>query len=287
MKKIIIILFLAALPAVTVFSESNPHDSLLFDGENSMRTETYYSKTSAECEYRVTYVKGNATGKIRKMQIFDACGQIDTIYVYENGAIEKYSVIKGGEHVKTGPESSVKIELSDGSYMFLGPNTDYTLPSNICETLKQSYLDAGGVYIKIKKLIGGGEFQVSDRMMIVGVRGTEFSVEIVEVNGIEYSIIKVYESAVEVSLKDIDTKGFENKNEELTRLIEQYQAGKITLEEFSAKSLELTKAIQNVTSNLKLTQIVEAGYMLKTDGKVLGDPVQFNASEDTWFKINE
>ena len=34
MKKIIIILFLAALPAVTVFSESNPHDSLLFDGEN-------------------------------------------------------------------------------------------------------------------------------------------------------------------------------------------------------------------------------------------------------------
>jgi hypothetical protein len=33
--------------------------------------------------------------------------------------------------------------------------------------------------------------------------------------------------------------------------------------------------------------MVEPGYFVKTDGKVLGDPVQFNTTEDTWFKINE
>lgn len=286
MKKIIGIIFLGIILSGNVLSEPNPHDSLLFDGENNIRTETFISKTDNDCEYRVTYVKGNATGKIKKMTIFEACGK-DTVYEYENGAIEKYSVIKGGEHVKTGPESSVNIELSDGSSIFLGPNTDYTLPSNVCDILRQSYLDAGGVYIKIKKLIGGGKFEVSDRGMIVGVRGTEFSVEIVEVNGIEFSVIKVYESAVEVSLKNIDTKSYENKSDELQKLSEDMQAGKITMEEYSAKSMEITRQLQNESSNLKLTQIVEAGHMLKTDGKVLGEPVQFNTSEDTWFKINE
>jgi hypothetical protein len=36
-----------------------------------------------------------------------------------------------------------------------------------------------------------------------------------------------------------------------------------------------------------MSQVVEPGYLLKHDGKVLGDPVPFNTSEDTWFKISE
>jgi len=101
-------------------------------------TETYYSKSDEECVYRVTYVKGTATGKIRKMSIIDVCGiRKDTIYEYQNGAIEKYSVIKGGEQVKTGPESTAKIELSDGSSIVLGPNTNYTLPHSACDIEKK------------------------------------------------------------------------------------------------------------------------------------------------------
>ncbi len=287
MKKIFGIIFLGAILSANLLSEPNPHDSLLFDGENNFRIETVNGKTDNECEYRVIYVKGNATGKIKKMQISEVCGQIDTFYQYENGALEKYSVIKGGEQVKTGPESTAKIELSDGSSIVLGPNTEYTLPMNVCDVIRQSYLNSGLLWFKIKKLIGGGKFEISTDRIAMGVRGTEFSVEIIEENGIKYNVTKVYEGSVEVSLKDLDTKGFESKNDELTKLTEQYQAGKITLQEFSAKSLEITQALQNETSNLKLTQIVEAGYMLKTDGKVLGEPVQFNTSEDTWFIINE
>lgn len=287
MKKIIGIIFLGAILSGNVLSEPNPHDSLLFDGENNIRIETSFSKSGNECEYRITYVKGTATGKIRKRQIFDVCGSKDTIDEYENGAITKYSVIKGGEPVKTGPESTAKIELSDGSVIVLGPNTNYTLPVNVCDVIRKGFMDCGSVWTKVKKMIGGGKFEVSTERAVHGVRGTEFTVEILEENGIKYDITKVYEGSVEVSLKDLDTKGYENKGDELTKLTEEFQAGKITIEEYSARSLEITRELQNETSNLKLTQIVEAGFMLKTDGKVLGDPVQFNTSEDTWFKINE
>jgi hypothetical protein len=292
--KILLCLCMLFIAAGTASAKSpftcgiNPHDSLLFDGENAVRTETFYSKSDEECVYRVTYVKGTATGKIRKMQIIDVCGiRKDTIYEYQNGAIEKYSVIKGGEMVKTGPESTAKIELSDGSVIVLGPNTDYTLPVNVCDVIRKSSLNIGSVWTKVKKMIGGGKFEVSTERMTAGVRGTEFSVEIIEENGIKYDVTKVYEGSVDISLKNIDTESYEKKSEELDKLTEDFEAGKITMEEYTKKALEMTQSIKNETKNLKLSQIVEAGYMLKSDGKVLGEPVQFNTSEDTWFNINE
>ena len=288
MKKIIIILFLIALGAGKVLSGSIPYDSLLFDGASNTRTETYYSKGAGECEYRVTYLKGSATGKIRKMQIFDVCGQrTDTVYEYENGAIEKYSVIKGGEQVKTGPESTVKIELSDGSEIVLGPNTDYTLPENVCDLIRQSSLNVGSMWTKIKKMIGGGKFEVSTETMVAGNRGTEYSVEIKEENGIKYNIIKVYEGSVEVTPKHLDTKSFENNGDALTKLNEDLQNGRITQEEYSAKSVEIMQGLQNESSKLNTSVIVNEGFYLKTDGKSAGEPQVLNTSEDNWFKINE
>lgn len=285
MKKIIIILFLAALHTGVVLTGSNPHDSLLFDGGSSISSETYYSNSPKECEYRVTYIKGNATGTIKKKTIYESCGVTDSVFEYENGALKKYSVIQGGEHVKTGPESTVKIELSDGSEILLGPNSDYTLPTNACDILKESFLDFGSIWTKFKKQIGVVPFQVSTERAVHGVRGTEFTVEIIEENGIKYDVTKVYESSVEVSLKEPETRTYEDKGDKFEKLSEDLKAGKITFEEFSK---EIAKDRQNEeTADLKLFKIVEAGYMLKTDGKVLGEPVPFNTSEDKWFIINE
>jgi len=290
MKKIemLVILFLASIPGVNILAGSDPHDSLLSDGSNGFRTETYYSNYENECEYKITYVKGNATGMIRKRHIYDVCGQNDTIDEYENGALVKNSVIKGGEMVKTGPESTARIELSDGSVIVLGPNTNYSLPVNVCDLVRTSFLERGSLWSRIKKLIGGGKFEVStETRSAIGVRGTEFTVEIIEENGIKYDVTKVFEGSVDVSLKGLDTKSYESKAEELAKLTEDFQAGRITMEEYSARSMELTNAIQNETSDLKLSQVVESGYLLKHDGKKLGDPVPFNTSKDIWFIINE
>ena len=270
-----------------LFGGHDPHDSILFDGANTVRTENYFSVTGDECEYRVTYVKGNATGKIKTKRIYEFCGNYDTAYEYENGALQKFSVIKGGEPVKTGPESSAKIELSDGSVIVLGPNTNYTLPENVCDLLKKSFLDIGSIWIKMKRLIGGSKFEVATERAVDGNRGTEYTVEIIEENGIKYDVTKVYEGSVEISLKNIDTKGFENKGDEITKLTEEFQSGKITIEEFEAKSSEITQSLQNETSQIGVIKIVEAGYSLKTDGKILGEPEQFDTSADNWFKISE
>ena len=288
MKKNILILLLATLASSQILYSSGNHDSLLFDGETNIRTETYYSKSDEECVYRVTYVKGTATGKIRKMQVIDVCGiRKDTIYEYQNGAIEKYSVIKGGEIIKTGPESTAKIDLPDGSEIILGPNTNYTLPVNVCDNIRSGSLDIGAIWVKLKRLINGTKFEVTMDRFIVGVRGTEFSVEVIEENGVKYDIVKVYEGSVEVNMKSMDTENFENNQNELARLAEELQAGKITPEEYSARSVELMKVQTGESTKLKVKQLVEAGYVLRSDGKSLGDPVPFNTSEDTWFIINE
>lgn len=291
------ILFVLFITSTDVYSQTNGrnisysagYDSLLFDGESNARTETFYSISGNDCEYRVTYVKGTATGKIKKMQIFDVCGvRKDTIYEYVNGAIEKYSVIKGGEIIKTGPESKVKIELSDGSEILLGPNTNFTLPVNICDNIKTAPLFLGSVWIKLKKLIGGSKFEVSTEIGWSGVRGTEFSVEIIEENGIRYDVTKVYEGSVEVKLVGTgNINSIDEAAKELDKLQEDYNNGKVTMEEYMKKTQEYLAVMQGKAVDMRKSVMVEPGYLVKTDGKVLGDPVQFNTSEDTWFKINE
>jgi hypothetical protein len=136
-------------------------------------------------------------------------------------------------------------------------------------------------------LIGGGKFQISTERACACVRGTEFTVEIKEEDGVKYDIIKVFESSVEVSLIKINTANTENNLDALTKLNENFQSGKITQDEYNKKSLELTQLLQSGSTNLTLSKIVDAGYLLQTDGKALVDPMPFNTSENTWFKISE
>ncbi len=286
MKKNILIL-LAMLASSQILYSSGNHDSLLFDGENILRTETYYSKPGEECEFRITYVKGTATGLIRKTSIYEVCGQTDTTWEYVNGDLKRNTVVKPGEKIKTGPQSTARVELPDGSVIVLGPNSDYTLPSNTCEITKTSFLTKGSLWSRVKKLIGGGKFEVSTHGMGVGVRGTEFTVEVIEENGVNYTVTKVFEGSVEVNLKSVDTKDYEEKLDKQAELTEEWQAGKITMEEYTARSIELANVLMDESKKLKVSQLVEAGYFLRTDGKSLGDPVPFNTSEDTWFIINE
>lgn len=291
------ILLVLFITSADVYSQTNGrnisysagYDSLLFDGESNARTETFYSISGNDCEFRVTYVKGTATGKIKKMQIFDVCGvRKDTIYEYVNGAIEKYSVIKGGEMVKIGPESTAKIELPDGSEIVLGPNTNYTLPTSACDLMSNSSLVMGSLWVKLKKLIGGGKFEVSTERMVNGVRGTEFTIEIIEENGIKNDVTKVYEGSVEVKLVGTgNINSIDEAAKELDKLQEDYNNGKVTMEEYMKKTQEYLAVMQGKAVDMRKSVMVEPGYLVKTDGKVLGDPVQFNTSEDTWFKINE
>lgn len=287
MKKNIILLLLATLASSQFLYSSGNHDSLLFDGENNLRTENYYSKPGEECEFRITYVKGTATGLIRKTSIYEVCGQTDTTWEYVNGDLKRNTVVKPGEKIKTGPESTARVELPDGSVIVLGPNSDYTLPSNACEITKTSFLTRGSLWTRVKKLIGGGQFIISTERMTQGVRGTEFTVEVIEENGVQYNVTKVFEGSVEVGLKNVDTKDYENKQDKFAKLTEEWQAGKITMEEYTARSIELSNELMDESKKLKVSQLVEAGYFLRSDGKSLGDPVPFNTSEDTWFIINE
>jgi len=177
------------------------------------------------------------------------------------------------------------------SLVFEGNNDSYAeLATNTLNSLTgamTSFLTKGSLWSRVKKLIGGGKFEVSTHGMGVGVRGTEFTVEVIEENGVNYTVTKVFEGSVEVNLKSVDTKDYEEKLDKQAELTEEWQAGKITMEEYTARSIELANVLMDESKKLKVSQLVEAGYFLRTDGKSLGDPVPFNTSEDTWFIINE
>jgi hypothetical protein len=189
--------------------------------------------------------------------------------------------------VKTGPGTTAKMELADGSVIIMGPNSSYIFPVNVCELMGSSNLNFGSIWIKVKKIIGGGKFEVSAPVCAVGVRGTEFTVEIKEENGIKFDITKVYEGSVEVSLKNVNTSDFEKGSDALIKLNEDYQTGKISHQEYNIKLTENLHVMKNESENLTLFKIVESGYMLKTSGNTLDEPIPFNPSEDTWFMINE
>ncbi|MBK7159931.1 MAG: hypothetical protein IPH77_15720 [Ignavibacteria bacterium] len=80
------------------------------------------------------------------MQIFDVYGvRKDTIYEYVNGAIEKYSVIKGGEMVKI----DLKAQQNRTPGWFgncMGTNTNYATAYSACDLMSNSSLVMGSLW---------------------------------------------------------------------------------------------------------------------------------------------
>ncbi len=247
-------------------------DSLLYDGHFGKLKPT---DNSADCKITVKYSFGTVDGTKYIIKVYDICGEIDTGMSTKKSEIKTGDKLKYGEEITTGDDSGVDIELWDGSEVKLGPNSSVVIEDYMCEGSVLVQLKNGSIWNKVKHLLGGAKYEVKSGTM-GGVRGTEFTVEYK--NGVE--IIKVYEGAFEVYAPKTknDNKSSAKEMEQLTK---DFQAGKITKEEYQAK---LNEFLQNTNKKIDemTNKMVNAGYMVSFTDKI-SEPVPIDANDYRWF----
>jgi len=269
-------LLFAGISFANIPAFSDPHDSLLFDGEENIQVTS-----DEDCALQVE-ASGSVEAMVRVKVKAMGCGEgPDSVWGWERKQVKTGDYIKAGDEIVTGSDGFLKILLSDGSVIAVDKNSRFTPDNNICDLLKDNISKMiGRVWTKIKKLVGGAKYEVSTERMAMGVRGTEFSVESNE----KMDVLKVYEGTVEVKpVKEIMDKIAEKKNAELEQMNNDFQNGKITMGEYTQKITEVTSDVQNIQQLADFN--VEAGYKcsIDSDGNITG-PEPIEPNDDRWFE---
>ena len=262
---------------------SDPHDSLLFDGGDDGNSTIFLRQFDDiyKCKMKVVNVVGEAWGYVLVDTTVElmGCGEgpyKGVIFVEHYRKIKKGDLLAPGrdEEITTSIGSFLAFTLSDGTGIALGPVSKMTLDSD-CEEHYNigSYEGDICVYQTGKKQV----HITTDRVSIEHLE-TKFSVKVV--NNIDTSVVtKVYEGSVKVSLTNPDMSGLEAKIEQLKN---DYQDGKISIEEFQSKIMEYQEQ-----ANTQLAEIqpvtVEPGYKcIATKNSLKLEPIESN--DDRWWE---
>ena len=101
--------------------------------------------------------------------------------------------------LKTGANAKVEVRFDDGSLMQMGKNSLVSLKEyKYSKNMKSADINLknGSLFAKVNRLRKNSTFQVSTVTSVVGVRGTQFFVEIDKNNNVK---VEVYHGEVEVS----------------------------------------------------------------------------------------
>ena len=249
-------------------------DSLLFDGNNNSIIKP--ANNSDDCKIKVIYAVGTIEGTRYVTKIFKICGQVDTGLVGEKGLVQTGDNLKIGEEITTGDNSNLIIELYDGSEIRMAPNSKVIISGEMCDRRTLVEQAVGKLWYKVQKLLKDQKYEVKTGIAYSGVRGTEFSIEM---NNNEV-IIRVFEGAFEIyALPNKSSK--ENFAKEMEQLTNDYNAGKISTEEFAKKSQEIIKNNNFSVEDMKNT-MVTTGFMVRITDKI-SEPASFDVNENRWF----
>ncbi len=256
-------------------------DSLLFDGKYG--NSNYFNKVREECNLKVTKVQGKAFGTILTIEIENLCGVIDTVPKLTYGQLKVGDIVISEGILRTQDFSQLEVELKDGKNVWLAPTTEFKMGKDYCKGNGYADLYSGEVHVSGGK--GDGNTYINAGHSTVHITKTEFSVEIVKADDITTDILKVYEGSVSFSLnmqnKEI-FKSSEDKGAELKKLTEDYQSGKISLEEFTKKFPVLEKEL---TETLPKSATVNAGFQSKIVGtENPTEPESFDVNENRWWE---
>lgn len=278
MKNLMLFLFFALIFTGSLYAFNSDNDSLLFDGTVGNKI-SQTNGNSLSCNILVTYSNGTTSGTKMIKEEFEICGQKEVINRTEAGQLKKGDILKIGDEISTGPDGNLEIEFYDGSIMRLGPNSSVKIIEDWCTTNYLKILMKAGVFwTKVKKLLGGGKFEVTTERNGGGVRGTEFTFEITN----EKEIIKVYEGEFEVyPVKN--TGEMEEMNSEIQKLTKEYQEGKITMQEYMQKVNEYTDKLSKVSENATKSVFVKGGNMV-TVTNVISQPESIPSDDNKWFE---
>lgn len=268
MKKIQVFLLLV-FTSINIYSFGGGHDSLLFDG-----TVKYELPKNAGCTIKLTVFK---TVEITtySLEKSTACGEVFTEKKAVTQMVQTEMDIPVGSEISTGPDGYARIDLEDGSRILLNNNAKIKIVEEFCQDHPVIRLLKGSVWSNIKKLLGGGGYEVNANGVIAGARGTEFEV----ITDKDKTIIKVYESKVEATpiMNDESNKLVIKAYE---KLIEDMQSGKITADEYMEKTAKMTEIMEG--SRKFPSVMVDAGKMVEVTYEV-SEIKDISADNDNWF----
>lgn len=249
-------------------------DSLMFDGHFGKNAQNH---SMDECPVTVQYVKGkNSAVKYVTKTILDCGGNIISHKLQVKDALGRGDTLYLGEEITTGDDGIIELGLQDGSFIRMAPNTTIKISKEYCES-NSIYVEAGKIWSKVKKIIGGGKFEVTGYKGHCGVRGTEFTVEVTESS----TTYAVYEGSVEFT-PQADATMYNDDMDEMEKLQQDFQNGKISMEEYGRKIEEFSKNVEKTTNSFGKSYIIEAGNRITVSDNVYG-PEAFERTSGNWF----
>lgn len=252
-----------------------PHDSLLFDGDNS--NPGSYDDGYYPCFWKVVKLKGYAFGTVRKIHIGNMCGTPDTSYLLKDDTLKEGDILSDGTIIETGADGLIAVAVfmkSDPTRtgrLFMTAHEfalmKIPLLDAICEQLKiewQGELAKKVLIIKGKVTYDSppsekSKIRTEGKRSSVKHNKTRYSHEVLIDAGDSIDIVRVYEGAVEVSHILSDFSEQESSAKEMEQLAQDFQAGKITMEEM-AKKIEEFQANTGKLSEKMKPFIVDEGY---------------------------
>jgi hypothetical protein len=289
MKNIIIVI-LAAFISFPAFSQtrqytgifSGGHDSLIFDGSNGTANNL---NINDECNLKVINVIGTSYGTILTTKIENVCGETDTFKTLTYGQLKTGDILASEDFIRTKAFSQVEVMLHSGKTVWLGPDTEFKMGRDYCKGNGIAELLSGQVHVSG----GDGESNtyINAGHSTIHITHTEFSLETVIVNGVQSDLLRVYEGTVTIGLNLQNQKNMkktEDKGAEIQKLSDDFQNGKISMEEYATKMQELQK---NITESLPLSAItVTAGYESNSigEGSNPTEPALFDMNENRWWE---
>jgi hypothetical protein len=261
------------------------HDSLLFDG----RDMNHVINDIAPCVMIVDKVSGDMQATVLERKRYDSyvCSKTDTATY---AVVVKRKVKPGdqlvlGDVITTGPYSNIEGILQDGSDIMFGSNSKVMIGADYCVTPGGIELLWGKIWLKVKKQLGSAKYEVKTERAVHGVRGTVFTIETKIEGSDTLDITKVYEGSVEVSAVNYDKSDLDKSGEELKKINDDYQSGKITAQEMAEKMKPYTENVGKELSEMKLTETVEAGFKCVVGKKGPANPNQSKAMMTAGFDI--
>ncbi|MGD0566216.1 MAG: FecR family protein [Candidatus Goldiibacteriota bacterium] len=123
---------------------------------------------------------------------------------------ELYTPLYKGDTVETGPSSKAEIVFDDETIVKLDESSSIAIADINRDKYKKTLLDViqGCVFLIVKKLEPGDEFQIKTKMAIAAVKGTEFAVQAGITGGDDH--VAVYDGRVRVA--SMDNNGNEKEN---------------------------------------------------------------------------
>jgi hypothetical protein len=136
--------------------------------------------------------------------------------------------VNAGGGVRTGDESRVRIDISDGTIVRIAPNTEFTLlelsPTET-DPITRLQMEAGKVFVWVTKALGLGTFEIETPSGVATVRGSLMSAEYDDVTG--RFLITCLEGECRLAVGEVFTDLVEGQQTEVTNAGERPLAARL------------------------------------------------------------